>query len=289
MHTTVDRRADLYATIRSSTSLDERIAAGAELARLGDPRALAIDRVAIPAGPFLAGGVDERPDGAPPAPPRSVHLSAFRIDRHPVTVAAYAEFVAAGGYRERRHWSRAGWSFLSRERVVRPRFWGEAEWSAYLAPNLPVVGVSAYEAEAYASFRGARLPTEHEWEKACRGTDGRRYPWGDAWIEDACGSRGVGPRGTVPIGSYPKGDSPFGVRDMLGCVWQWCADAADEDAEPDDEDPFVDPDDYDESAHRVTRGGGWNNLRWSISCTGRNAYPPSARFSNVGFRCASDA
>ncbi len=193
--------------------------------------------------------------------------------------------IAAGGYRERRHWSRAGWAWRTRERIDRPRFWAEAEWAAYLAPNHPVVGVSVYEAEAYAAFRGARLPTEAEWEKACRGTDGRRYPWGDAWVEDACGQRTYGPRGTVPIGSYPRGVSPYGLYDMVGCVWQWCADAADEDAETDDEDPFVDPEDYDEATERVTRGGGWNNLRWSISCTSRNGFPPIARFSNLGFRC----
>jgi formylglycine-generating enzyme required for sulfatase activity len=89
----------------------------------------------------------------------------------------------------------------------------------------------------------------------------------------------------VPIGSYPNGVSPYGLYDMVGCVWQWCADAADEDAALEDEDPFVDPEGYDEATERVTRGGGWNNLRWSISSTSRNGFPPTARFSNLGFRC----
>ena len=296
MHSTVDVRATLLATLSGSPLLDERIRAGEELAKLGDPRATAIDRVPIPAGPFLFGGVDLSAHGGPDhahdegslagAPPRRVHLSAYRIDRYPVTVAAYAEFLEAGGYRERRFWSRAGWAWKARDHIDRPRFWGEAEWAAVLVANHPVVGVSAYEAEAYAAFRGARLPTEAEWEKACRGSDGRRYPWGNNWIDDACGRRGLGPRGTVAIGTYPKGASPYGVFDLLGCVWHWCADAADDDADPEDEDPFVDPDDYDSDTHRVTRGGGWNNLEWSISCTSRNGFPPGARFSNLGFRCA---
>jgi iron(II)-dependent oxidoreductase len=247
------------------------------------------DRVLVPAGPFLYGGYDASQEGGAIQPPRLVHLSAFHVDRHPVTVAAYAELIAAGGYRERRHWSRAGWAWRTREGVDRPRFWGEAEWAPYLAPDHPVVGVSVYEAEAYASFRDARLPTQAEWEKACRGTDGRRYPWGDSWIDGACGMRNVGPRHTVPVGSFPGGVSPFGVHDMLGCVWQWCADAADTEAEMEagDEDPFVDPDGYDEATERVTRGGGWNNLRWSLSCTGKNGFPPGARFSNLGFRCVT--
>src|SRR5262245_39736185 len=164
-------RASLLATAtRSQASLAERCEAAEELARIGDPRATTIDRVSIPEGPFLTG-----PEGAL----REARLPAFAIDRYPVTVALYAEFVDAGGYEDARCWSTDGWSWRTRERVATPRFWGEAEWSSYLAPSHPVVGVSFFEAEAYATFRGARLPTEAEWEKACRGADGRRYPWGN--------------------------------------------------------------------------------------------------------------
>ncbi len=275
--------ADLLAIVEDpARSFAERAEAGEALGELGDPRASTRELVAIPEGSFLYRGSGE---GDTVSRGRAVHLSAFAIDRYPVTVAAYARFIEAGGYRARRFWSRAGWAWRARESVERPRFWGEAEWTAYLVPNHPVVGVSAHEAEAYAAFVGARLPSEAEWEKAARGTDGRRYPWGEAWIDDACGSRNHGPRSTLPIGVFPRGRSPCGVNDVVGCVWQWCADAADEDAEPDDEDPFVDPEGYDDEAERVTRGGGWNNLPWSLSCTSRNGYPPTARFSNLGFRC----
>lgn len=283
----VDDAAKLLAALnRADATLDERAQAGDALAAIGDPRATAVDRALIPAGPFLFGAKSESTS------PRKVLLSAFRIDRYPVTVAAYAQFIQAGGYTGRRYWSRRGWAWRTRERIERPRFWDEKEWAAYLVPNHPVVGVSAYEAEAYAAFRDARLPTEAEWEKACRGPDGCCYPWGDAWRDGACAMRGVGPRGTLPIGVFPSGQSPYGLRDMVGCVWQWCADAAGDDDAPDDSgdtDPFVDPEDYEEDTPRVTRGGAWNTLQWSVTCTSRNGYPPTARFSNLGFRCASSA
>jgi gamma-glutamyl hercynylcysteine S-oxide synthase len=281
------RKTELLSILSSlDADLDARVAAGEELARIGDERATAIDRVLIPAGTFLFGG--SAAEGEAAVAGRPVMVSAFSIDRYPVTVGAYAEFVEARGYEQRRFWSRAGWSWRTRERIDRPRFWGEEAWALYLVPNHPVVGVCAYEAEAYAAFRSSRLPTEAEWERACRGADGRRYPWGDSWRADASGSRGVGPRGTVAIGTYPGGRSPHGLLDVVGCVWQWCADASDADALEQDEDPFVNPDDYDDATERITRGGAWNNLPWNVCCTSRNAYPPTARFSNVGFRCAGD-
>src|SRR5260221_5787991 len=202
-----------FLSILESTgaSLDERIGAAHSLARAGDPRIVSPDRVPIAAGPFAMG--DEG---------RKVLLPGYAIDRFPVTVGAFTAFIEAGGYKERRHWTEQGWSWRAGEAIDRPRFWGEGEWAAYLPPNHPVVGVSFYEAEAYAAFAGARLPTEAEWEKAARGTDGRKYPWGGEWRDDACGMRGIGPRSTVPVGVFPKGASPYGVLDLVGSVWHGC-------------------------------------------------------------------
>jgi formylglycine-generating enzyme required for sulfatase activity len=268
----------LLSTIESQvTPFEQRIEAAHRLAVEGDPRATAEDRILIPSGVFAMGD-----------PPRDVRLAAYRIDRFPTTVAAYAAFVAAGGYSERRFWTSEGWAWRTAESIEKPRFWDEDEWRAYLVPNHPVVGVSFYEAEAYASFRGARLPLEAEWEKAARGGDGRRYPWGNEWQEDACGMRGVGPRTTIPIGVFPKGASPYGVRDLVGCVWQWCADRFRGWGGSADDDESV----TDASAspgRRTTCGGAWNTLQWSVSCLGRNGYPPTARFSNLGFRCVTSA
>jgi formylglycine-generating enzyme required for sulfatase activity len=270
--------ADLISTIENADiPLDKRIDAAHALAAEGDPRATAGERAAIPAGAFAMG-----------EPPRQVRLPAYAIDRFPVTVAAYAAFIDGGGYAERHHWSAGGWGWRQANAVDKPRFWGEDEWRAYLVPNHPVVGVSFYEAEAYAAFRGARLPTEAEWEKAARGTDGRKYPWGNDWRDDACGMRGVGPRTTIPIGVFAKGASPYGVYDLVGCVWQWCLDpflgwgasAGDDDA------PSVEAS---APTRRTTCGGAWNTLQWSVSCLGRNGYPMTARFSNLGFRCVRPA
>jgi formylglycine-generating enzyme required for sulfatase activity len=258
----------------SEATLEERIRAAEGLGMAGDPRCAA-DPVVIPAGPFAMGN-----------PPRPVDLPEYAIDRFPVTVAAFARFIGENGYAERRYWSDEGWAWRTESSIVKPRFWDEPEWAAYLVPNHPVVGVSFFEAEAFAAHRGARLPSEAEWEKAARATDARKYPWGDDWRDDACGMRGVGPRSTLPVGIFPKGASPYGVRDMVGSVWQWCVDpfrgwrAGDEEAPVDDG--------GEPGARRTTCGGAWNTLQWSVTCLGRNGFPPSARFSNLGFRCVTD-
>jgi len=270
----------LLSTIENADApLDTRIAAAHALAALGDPRVNADERAVVAAGPFAMGD-----------PPREVKLARYAIDRFPVTVGAYTAFLEQGGYADARHWSTEGWAWRTENGIERPRFWGEDEWKTYLVANHPVVGVSFFEAEAYARFRGARLPTEAEWEKAARGVDGRKYPWGSAWRDDACGMRGVGPRSTVPIGIFPKGVSPNGVYDLVGSVWQWCADpflgwggSGDDDAGASAAAAADAP------ARRTTCGGAWNTLQWSVSCLGRNGYPPAARFSNLGFRCVHPA
>jgi iron(II)-dependent oxidoreductase len=255
----------------ASAPLPERIAAAHELATAGDPSLLSERRVPIDGGIFAMG-----------QPARAVEVAPFRIDVFPVSVGAFKRFIEAGGYDERSHWSDEGWAWTIAENIRGPRFWGETEWESYLVDNHPVVGVSFHEASAYASFAGARLPTEAEWQSAAAGVEGRAYPWGAAWIDGACAMRGVGPRSTVPIGVFPLNRTPEGVRDLVGCVWQWCADS------------FVgwgadgpDADAFGAEPTRVARGGAWNSLKWSVTCQSRNGYPLPARFSNLGFRCVS--
>ena len=236
-------------------SVDSRVAAGEELGRRGDPRLAEQTRVAVPG-------------------------ASCAIGRYLVTVADYAEMIDAGGYDEAALWSSDGWAWRTGEDVEAPRFWGEPEWAAYLGPNRPVIGVSAFEAEAYAAFRAreeqgdARLPSSSEWELACRAGDGRAYPWGTEWDEHACSHRDYGPRCTLPVGVCPRGVNPLGLHDLCGNVWQW---TSDERGEPGEHGP-----------HRIVRGGAWNNLPWSIGCGGSNAFAPTARFSNLGFRLAFD-
>jgi formylglycine-generating enzyme required for sulfatase activity len=140
-------------------------------------------------------------------PRRMVYVPSFAIQKYPVTNREYAEFCRATGYAPPLHW----------------------RGSTPLAELLdhPVTFVSQEDAEAYARWLGARLPTETEWEKAARGTDGRLYPWGNRFDADACcwnRQPRNGMPNTAPVGSFPKGASPYGVVDMAGNVAEWCAD-----------------------------------------------------------------
>jgi formylglycine-generating enzyme required for sulfatase activity len=246
----------------ADASIEARVAAAEELAARGDPR---LDDDAMIA--IAAGTLKRKRSIDSPVEPTAVE--AFRIAPHLVTVKSYRELVDAGGYDDASLWSTEGWSWRIEHGIDAPRFWDEPEWAPYLLDSRPVVGVSAHEAEAYAAFRSARLPSELEWERACRGDDARDYPWGQLWQDDACGHRDHGPRCTLPIGVFPRGLSPFGLHDMVGNVWQWTADAR-------------------PAGERIVCGGAWNNLPWSIGCAGRNAFAPDARFSNLGFRLAGD-
>jgi formylglycine-generating enzyme required for sulfatase activity len=254
---------------------DARLAAARELGA-DDPRLGAEREVA--AGAFRMG--NDPPEGsAPEQPARTVTIGAFRLDLFPVTVCQFARFVLSG-YRDRAVWSDAGWAFREELGLERPRFWGEESWKAYLEPNQPVVGVSWFEAEAYARFAGRRLPSEAEWERAARGEDGRRYPWGEDWDPRRAAHRG-GLRQTLPVGCFPAGRSPHGLWDAAGNVWEWTADAWDPQAYARAQ-PVAPP----EGAQRAARGGAWNALPAQLRCANRNAWAPDARYSNLGFRTA---
>ncbi len=220
--------------------------------------------VKIVAGRFWMGS--DPPEGNDDEHPRRLaETAAYEIASAPATNADFAPFVEAG-YRDRGVWSDEGWEWREREKITRPRFWDDKAWRAYQGPGHPVVGASHHEAEAFARWLDLRLPTELEWEHAARGADGRRYPWGDVWDPSRSHHRG-GPRHTLPVGSFPEGRSPHGLLDCAGNVWEWCTDLY-------------------APGLRSARGGGWNAHPPQLRCASRNAWPPSARFSNLGFRLA---
>ncbi|MEQ1505981.1 MAG: bifunctional serine/threonine-protein kinase/formylglycine-generating enzyme family protein [Myxococcota bacterium] len=205
---------------------------------------------------------------------REVWLDAFAIDRLPVTNAQYHAFLRATGYRPDDRTR-----FLSH--------WPSSSGPAPEQHDHPVVFVSQLDATAYAGWLGLRLPTDAEWEKAARGTDGRRYPWGAAppsldrvWF----GQR----KGTAPVGGRPAGASPYGVEDLVGLVWEWCSD--EDDPAFHREGPPVNPrrPARPDSALAVVRGGAWMfDDPKAVRTTTRTAVAPGERLDTVGFRCAS--
>ena len=244
---------------------------------------MASGEVEVPAGLFLRGSTDEvgLPDERPQ---RELYLSGFRIDLVPVTFADFSAFISDGGYARRELWSDEGWEMRTREGLERPRFYGEPEWAHVTGPEQPACGISFFEAEAYARYVHKHLPTEAQWEKAARGADGRIYPWGNDWEEGRCSFRGGPVRAAPPVGTFPGGASPFGALDMAGGVWEWCADWYDPLYYA--RAPQRDPPGPERTGLKVARGGAWNALPLQNRTANRNAWKPTARFSNLGFRCA---
>ncbi len=163
----------------------------------------------IPAGPFLMGSNSQEDNAAKPQ--HTVTLAAYQIARYPVTVAEYACAVRAGAVSEPTQGS-----------------WRPITWQEQLKRlDHPIVCVSWNDAIAYVAWLAKttgqpwRLPTEAEWEKAARGTDGRVYPWGNGWDKTRANTSDGGPGATTPVGTYPSGASPYGAQDMAGNVWEW--------------------------------------------------------------------
>jgi formylglycine-generating enzyme required for sulfatase activity len=222
--------------------------------------------VFVPAGEFTMGSDD---GGSDERPAHTVYLDAFAIDRTEVTNAQYARCVQAGACRPPDP-SRSS---------TRADYFADPRYADY-----PVIYVSWDDARAYCAWAGRRLPTEAEWEKAARGTDGRTYPWGDEWDASKANTDEAGPGDTTPVGAYPQGASPYGALDMAGNVWEWVADwyGANYYRESPGENPLGPA----SGAYRVVRGGSWNNYQWLARAAIRGRNTPGNRDDDVGFRCA---
>jgi iron(II)-dependent oxidoreductase len=195
--------------------------------------------VLVPGGPFTMGTSAERWALDNERPAHQVDLPAFWLDTTPVTNAAFIEFIADGGYDDPRWWTAAGWEHRQRAGLVAPLFWSPGggpgqrdQWvrtsfgvTGPVAGDEPVLHVSWYEADAYARWKGRRLPTEAEWEKAARfdpaSGRSRRYPWGDADPTQDVANLGQRYLRPAPAGSYPAGAAPCGARQLIGDVWEW--------------------------------------------------------------------
>ena len=225
------------ATYTAPTILSERVRTHDEMVQ-----------VYVPAGEFVMGSNDGEEDERPA---RTVFVDSFWIDQTEVTTAQYQRCVAEKG------------CFL-------PDQLSSATRSSYYLTdgyeNYPVVFVNWHSANAYCTWVGGRLPSEEEWEKAARGTDGRTYPWGNSAPDSTKLNFDNQVGDTMPVGSYPTGKSPYGALNMSGNVWEWIGD------------PFS-------AQYMGHRGGAWDFGPSVARPANRGGDNPDSAYHNLGFRC----
>ncbi len=218
--------------------------------------------VMIPAGEFLMGSKED--EGEPSERPQHVvHLPVFFIDKTEVTWRQFRKYADATG---------AG--------IPLTPIWGTPD-------DYPASFILWKEAKGYCAWIGGRLPTEAEWEKAARGTDGRKYPWGNEWDQERCNSISGGPHRPEGVGSFPGCVSPYGVLDMSGSMWEWCDDWYGERYYS--ESLSLDPQGPASGTRRIIRGGAWMSQPLWLRTAYRFNVPPTTRKADHGFRCVQEA
>ena len=227
--------------------------------------------VSVPAGEFTMGSNDGNNDEKPA---HTVYLDAFWIDKFEVTNTQYATCFNAGACKAP---SQNGSN-------TRGGYFGNPQFN-----NYPVIYVSWNDADAYCTWAGKRLPTEAEWEKAARGTDGRKHPWGNAWDGTRLNSWDSVPRpgDTTAVGSYPSGSSPYSALDMAGNVWEWTADWYDPNYYANS--PRNNPKGPTTGLNRTLRGGSWSTTQSNVSASYRSSYDYIGHTNAIGFRCAQSS
>ena len=244
-----------------------------------------MEMVTVPAGQFEMGTRDEDipiiaaafeagsswgfdPDWvADEQPQHTVYLDEFFIDKTEVTNAQYAQCVRAGVCQPPRIRYEFLWFYE----------WGSGDYGDPAYANYPVDYVNWYNAAAFCRWAGKRLPTEAEWEKAARGTDGRLWPWGNEWDKNKSSGHNA-------VGSNPAGISPYGALDMAGSVGEWVADWHDSDYYS--HSASQNPPGPDSGIYKVLRGGSWYDDPDDVRSANRDGYNPDYRYNYIGFRCA---
>ncbi|MBI1824747.1 MAG: SUMF1/EgtB/PvdO family nonheme iron enzyme [Nitrospirae bacterium] len=219
--------------------------------------------VLIPAGEFIMG---ENYVKKAVGPKHKDYLEEYWIDRNDVTNGEYNLFVKQTARKPPKHWID--------KRVL------------LVKKDHPVTFVSWFDAEDYCHWKGKRLPTEKEWEKAARGSDGRIFPWGNEFVKENANVYMLGIGDTTPVGNFEAGKSPYGVYDMAGNVFQWTSDWF----KPYPNNPHTDNPNYGES-HKVLRGGSFYDCSYykcgpSFQAFNRIALSPNTVSVSIGFRCA---
>jgi len=216
------------------------------------------EMVKVAGGPFTMGDDEGEPDERPA---HEVRVKGFWIDRTEVTFRQYDRCVSEGYCRV-------------------PTVAGRVK-----DKRLPVTGVNWFDAMDYCKWAGKRLPTEAEWEKAARGTDGRNYPWGEKPDCTLANFRECEIGHPLPVGTYPGGASPCGALDMAGNVWEWVADWYDPRYYKTS--PRTDPRGPAAGKYRVVRGGSWTRYMAGMRSADRGGFTPQTRADDIGFRCAT--
>jgi formylglycine-generating enzyme required for sulfatase activity len=247
--------------------------------------------VFIPPNEFIM-GLDDKNCNCPEYPAHKVNLNGFYIDVFEVTNAQYEKFIEANGYNDSTLWTPEGWLFRLKNNINLPKFWYDDNYGLK-NPNRPVVGISWYEAYAYAKWKGKRLPTEAEWERSARGNQQSIlkpiYPWGtDEPDLNRCnygyiyGNTLYG--GTKDVGSFETGKSPDGIYDMAGNVSEWCFDWYKFDYYSETSSDNPQGPEYGE--YKSVRGGSWLYYKRFIRTTTRDFAEPNTRSNIIGLRCA---
>ncbi len=248
------------------------------------------DWVTIAAGEFLMGS-DKKQDAQAydnELPQHRLYVPEYRIARVPVTVAQFAQFVQATSYKTLAEEQGSAYGYTGSQ-------WEDVKGASWAHPrgpgsdvqqkaNHPVTCIAWRDALAFCAWAQVRLPTEAEWEKAARGTDGRLYPWGNSAPDKERCNFNMAVKDTTAVGHYPKGASPYSLLDMAGNVWEWTSskwlDNYNDYARKIDNN-------LEGEERRVLRGGSFNNDRSNVRCAYRYWDNPNVRISDVGFRVVS--